>query len=65
MHAHAPEVAPARSWARFPIHWCHGIVRHLEGSAVSESHRSRRSIGGKLRFKPVDTSEVAQAALST
>ena len=32
------EVAPARFWARFPSHWCHGIVRHLEGCVVS--HRS-------------------------
>ncbi len=35
MHAHAPEVAPARSWARFPIHWCHGIlVRHCIWKAL-------------------------------
>ena len=40
LHAHAPEVAPARYWARFPSHWCHGIVRHLEGCAVP--HRSIR-----------------------
>ncbi len=40
-HAHAPKVAPARSWARFPSHWCHGIVRHLECCAVS--HRSIRA----------------------
>jgi hypothetical protein len=26
-----PEVAPARSWARFPNHWFHGIVRNFEG----------------------------------
>ncbi len=29
MHALAPEVAPARSWARFPSHWCHGIMASL------------------------------------
>ncbi len=29
-----PEVAPARSWARFPNQWFHGIVRNLEGCAV-------------------------------
>ena len=29
-----PEVAPARSWARFPYQWFHGIVRDLEGCAV-------------------------------
>jgi hypothetical protein len=40
LHAHAPEVAPPRFWARFPSHWCHGIARHLEGCAVS--HRSIR-----------------------
>ena len=28
MHAHAPEVAPARSWASFSSPLCHGIVRH-------------------------------------
>ena len=32
--------APALSWARFPSHWCHGIVRHLKGCAVL--HRSIR-----------------------
>ena len=28
---HAPEVVPARFWARFPSHWCHGhgIARHI------------------------------------
>lgn len=25
-----PEVAPARSWVRFPSHWRHGIVSHLD-----------------------------------
>ncbi len=39
-----PEVAPVRSWARFPSHcqWLHGpgIVRNLEGCAVPH----RRSI---------------------
>jgi hypothetical protein len=36
-----PEVAPARSWARYPSHWLHGIVRNLEGCAVP--HRSIRA----------------------
>jgi hypothetical protein len=58
-----PEVAPARFGVRFPSHWCHGIVRHLEGCVVS--HRSIRE--STARFKPVDTRavarEVAQAAL--
>jgi hypothetical protein len=54
-----PEIAHARSWARFPSHWFHGIVRNLEGCAVP--HRLfERSLA---RFNPVDTSEVAQAAL--
>ncbi len=39
-HAHAPEVAPARFWTRFPSHWFHGIVRYLEGCDVP--HRSIR-----------------------
>jgi hypothetical protein len=43
MHAHAPEVAPVRSWARFPSHWCHGMVRDLEGCAVSHA------ISGSIR----------------
>jgi hypothetical protein len=61
MHAYAPEVAPARSWARFPSHWCHGMVRHLAREGCVVSHRSIRVASFKL--KPVDTSEVAQAAL--
>jgi hypothetical protein len=27
--AHAPDVAPARSWTRFSSHWCHGILGHF------------------------------------
>ncbi len=54
LHAHAPEGAPARSWqllssARFPSHWCHGVVRHLGGRAVTVSHRSIR---GQLDSSP-------------
>jgi hypothetical protein len=62
------DVAPARFWAKKNIFghafrvtgnsdWFHGIVRNLEGCAVSPIY-SRVA-----RFKPVDALEVAQAAL--
>ena len=35
-----PEVAPARSWARFPNIWFHDTLRNLEGCTVP--HRSIR-----------------------
>ena len=54
-----PEVAPARSWARFPNHWFRGIVRNLEGCAQCATP----IYSSVARFKPVDTSEAAQAAL--
>ncbi len=60
---HASEVAPGRSWVRFPSQWCHGIlvVRHLEGCAVSHD-RSILRVEQAL-IQTVDTLEVAQAAL--
>jgi hypothetical protein len=43
-----PEVAPAsaRSWARFPNHWFHGIVqvRNLEGCASAVPRRTRKDL---------------------
>ena len=40
-----PEVAPARSWTRFPNHWFHGMFRNfkLEGCASAAPHRSIRA----------------------
>ncbi len=45
----------------FPSHWFHGImlVRNLEGGAQCATP----IYSSVARFKPVDTSEVAQAAL--
>ena len=61
MHAHAPEVAPARSSVGTlseSLVSCSGIVRHLEGCCCATPIYS-----SVARFRPVDTSEVAQAAL--
>ena len=37
---HLPVLGTLLLQAHFPGHWCHGIVRHLEGYAVP--HRSIR-----------------------
>jgi hypothetical protein len=39
---HLPVLGTLLLQAHFPGHWCHGIVRHLEGCAVS--HRSIREV---------------------
>jgi hypothetical protein len=69
MHAHAIEVAPARFWVRsesqLPGHWIHGIVRNFKVGRLPVCATPIYSSVAKdlARFKPVDISEVAQAAL--
>jgi hypothetical protein len=47
------------SWARFPSHWCHGVVRHLGGRAHCSMSRCHTDLfeGSWIqarRHKPVD-----------
>ena len=56
LHAHAPEVVPARSWARFSIRRCHGTVSNLFLCHVN-------SLAWPMRRRPVSASGAARAAL--
>jgi hypothetical protein len=55
LHAHAPEVVPARSWARFSIRRCHGAVSNLFLCHVN-------SLAWPMRRRPVSASGAARAA---